>query len=311
VNAPGPPFRVPDLGAPTGGGQVSPVLVGRDDLLALADRRLAAAVDGHGELLFFAGEAGIGKSRLLREVAFRAAATGFAVTGAGASPGDAETAAGLLGELSVQLRRDPRTEPTGTRIAARLRDTADGDADRQRRLLVTDLIEALEAVAAGPWPMLISLEDLHWADDLTLEVLGRLGRRAPSLPLLLIGTYRSDELYPRVPMRAWRTRLLNQRHAEEVRLARLSLADTAAMVEAIASTVLPTAVTGAVFARSDGIPPRRGVPGRRGRRHPAGHARGRGAGPCGAAQPAGPDTGRRGLGAWPGLRSGPAHGDHR
>jgi predicted ATPase len=115
-------------------------------------------------------------------------------------------------------------------------------------------MEALEAVANCPWPMLVSIEDLHWADDLTLEVLGRLGRRAQTLPVLLIGTYRSDELYPRVPMRAWRTRLLNQRHAEEVRLSRLTLADTAAMASAIASTVLPATVTGAVFARSDGIP---------------------------------------------------------
>src|SRR5689334_17111601 len=233
VSPPDPPFRVPDLGAPTGGGQVSPVLVGRDELLALADRRLAAAADGHGELLFFAGEAGIGKSRLLRAVAERAAGAGFAVIGAGASPGDAETAAGLLTGLSAELRRDPYTEPTGTRIATRLRETADGDADRQRRLLIADLIEAVEAVANCPWPMLIALEDLHWADDLTLEVLGRLAGRAQTLPVLLIGTYRSDELYPRVPMRAWRTRLLNQRHAEEVRLGRLNLADTATMAAAI------------------------------------------------------------------------------
>ena len=254
MSEPRPPFRVPDLGAPTGGGQVSPVLVGRGELLALADRRLAGAANGHGELLFFAGEAGIGKSRLLREVAVRAAAAGFAVIGAGASPGDAETAAGVLSELSMELRRDPYTEPVGTRIAARLRESADGDGDRQRRLLVADLMEALEAVGNCPWPMLISLEDLHWADDLTLEVLGRLGRRAQTLPVLMIGTYRSDELYPRVPMRAWRTRLLNQRYAEEVRLARLTLADTAAMATAIASSVLPTAVTGAVFERSDGIP---------------------------------------------------------
>ena len=40
--------------------------------------------------------------------------------------------------------------------------------------------------------------------------------------MLVVGTYRSDELYPRVPMRAWRARLLTQRLAEEVRLARLS-----------------------------------------------------------------------------------------
>jgi DNA-binding CsgD family transcriptional regulator/tetratricopeptide (TPR) repeat protein len=237
-----------------GGGQVSPVLIGRDDLLALADRRLASAADSHGELLFLAGEAGIGKTRLLREIAKRAADAGFAVIGTGASPGDSEVAAGMLTELSAELRRNEHTAGAGVRIAERIRQVSDGDPDRQRRLLVADLTEVFETVANCPWPMMVMLEDLHWADDLTLEVLGRLSRRAQSLPILLVGTYRSDELYPRVPMRVWRTRLLNQRHAEEVRLARLSRDDTAAMAAAIASTVLSTSVTGAVFDRSDGIP---------------------------------------------------------
>jgi predicted ATPase len=236
------------------GGQVSPVLIGRDDLVELADRRLAEAASGNGELLFLAGEAGIGKSRLLREVIGRARAAGFAVVSAGASPGDAEVAAGLLTDLAAELRRYTATAAAGARIGERLRAVGAGDADRQRRLLVTDLSEMIEAVAASPVPLLVALEDLHWADELTLDVLGRVGRRVRSLPLLLVGTYRSDELFPRVPMRAWRTRLLTQRHAEEVRLGRLSQADTAAMVEAIADAVLPTAVTGAVFDRSDGIP---------------------------------------------------------
>jgi AAA ATPase-like protein len=96
MSAPAPPFRVPDPGAAIAGGQVSPVLIGRDDLVALAERRLESAAAGRGELLLFAGEAGIGKTRLLREVAHRAAAAGFAVLGSGASPGDAEVAAGLL-----------------------------------------------------------------------------------------------------------------------------------------------------------------------------------------------------------------------
>jgi DNA-binding CsgD family transcriptional regulator/tetratricopeptide (TPR) repeat protein len=103
-------------------------------------------------------------------------------------------------------------------------------------------------------PVLIALEDLHWADDLTLDVLGRLGRRARSLPLLLVGTYRSDELYPRVPMRLWRTRLLTQRQAEEVRLSRLSLAETEELTAAIAGAVVSGAVAGEIYARSDGIP---------------------------------------------------------
>jgi len=228
----------------------SPILVGRDDLVALADRRLAAAAEGRGELLFLAGEAGIGKTRLLAEVVRRA--EGFTVITAGASPGDAEVAGGLLADLASELRRCAAIAEVGARVSRRLREFADGDAERQRRLLVSDLTDMIAVAASGP--LLVAIEDLHWADDLTLDVLGRLGRRAPSLPLLLVGTYRSDELYPRVPMRAWRARLLTQRHAEEVRLARLSLADTTAMASAITGSALPGAVTGAVFARSDGIP---------------------------------------------------------
>jgi DNA-binding CsgD family transcriptional regulator/tetratricopeptide (TPR) repeat protein len=241
-------------------GPVSPVLIGRDDLLALADRRLASAADGSGELLFFAGEAGIGKSRLLLEVARRAREAGFAVVGAGASPGDAEVAAGLLIDLAAELRREPATADLGAGIVERLhvsgserpRPSSGGDAEHQRRQLIADLTDLIEALADRP--TLITLEDLHWADDLTLDVLGRVGRRVRALPMLVIGTYRSDELYPRVPMRAWRSRLLTQRHAEEARLGRLTRDDTAAMALAITGTVLPADVTGTVFARSDGIP---------------------------------------------------------
>ncbi|WP_433367441.1 helix-turn-helix transcriptional regulator [Actinoplanes sp. CA-142083] len=228
----------------------SPILVGRDDLVALAERRLASAAEGRGELLFLAGEAGIGKSRLLAEIVRRS--EGFTVVTAGASPGDAEVPGGLLADLGSELRRCSAVAEVGARVASRLREFADGDAERQRRLLVSDLTEMIAVAAAGP--LLVAIEDLHWADDVTLDVLGRLGRRASSLPMLLVGTYRSDELYPRVPMRAWRARLLTQRHAEEVRLGRLSLADTAVMASAITGSALPGAVTGSVYARSDGIP---------------------------------------------------------
>ncbi|MBG0560341.1 ATP-binding protein [Actinoplanes aureus] len=220
----------------------SAVLIGRDDLLALATRRLASAAAGRGELLLLAGEAGIGKTRLLSEITRLATEAGFAVIGAAAAPGDTEVAAGLLTDLGAELRE---------RIVRRLR--ADDEPDRQRRLLVADLTDLIER-AAGAGPTLITCEDLHWTDELTLDVLGRLARRARELPVLLVGTYRSDELYPRVPLRAWRTRLLTQRHAEELRLPRLGRAETAELAAAIAGTALPTALTGRVFDRSDGVP---------------------------------------------------------
>ncbi|MEV6342446.1 AAA family ATPase [Actinoplanes sp. NPDC051851] len=225
----------------------SPVLIGRGDLLALAGRRLDEAAESRGGLLFLAGEAGIGKTRLLYEISARAAAAGFTVVTAAAAPGDAEVAAGLLADLGAGLRRAEATAVPGERIGRRLREPAGDDPDRQRRLLVTDLAELVEAAVTGP--LLITCEDLHWADELSLDVLARLGRRARELPLLIAGTYRSDELYPRVPMRAWRTRLLTQRYAEEVRLPRLNPDETADLARAITGTSPP-----GLHARSDGIP---------------------------------------------------------
>ena len=98
-----------------------------------------------------------------------------------------------------------------------------GDAHRRRRLLVLDAAERLASLAADG-PALLALEDLHWCDELSLEVVAHLARRLPSLPLLVVGTLRTDELHQDAPVRAWRSRLLLQRLAEEARLPRLDLA---------------------------------------------------------------------------------------
>jgi DNA-binding CsgD family transcriptional regulator len=247
---------------PTGAGgqgvRVSPILVGRDDLLALAERRLGAVRAGSGHLLFLSGEAGVGKTRLLREIAHRAAATGFTIVRAAAFPRDTEIAGGVLVDLARELRfsGDAGVVAAGRGIAERLGSGAEvvGDAHRRRRLLTAELTDLIAAACAGPDPVLLAVEDLHWADDLTLEVLDRLARDLERLPMLVVGTYRSDELYPRVPMRHWRARLLTQRLAEEARLPRLSPDDTAAMAAAITETTLPTTLSTMVHERSDGIP---------------------------------------------------------
>src|SRR4051794_40705398 len=80
-----------------------PVLVGRDDLVALAGRRMDAARAGTGHLLLLAGEAGIGKTRLLSEVRDRAAAQGMAVVTIAAYPRDTEVAGGLLADLATSV----------------------------------------------------------------------------------------------------------------------------------------------------------------------------------------------------------------
>ena len=131
--------------------------------------------------------------------------------------------------------------------------SAVGDAHHRRRLLVQDVTDLLVTAGAGG-PLLIVLEDLHWADELSLEVLGHLACRITDKPVLIAGAYRSDELYPRLPMRELRTRLLSQRHAAEIRLPRLDLEQTATMTSATVGQRVPAQVAAAIHARSDGIP---------------------------------------------------------
>ncbi len=238
---------------------VCPVLVGRDDLLALAGRRLEAATGGQGHVLFLAGEAGIGKTRLLGSIERRAEGMGIRVARGGTYPGDLEVPGAVFLELARAMQRTAALEDAGARIADRLaaldRVREGGDAHRRRRLLTLDIADDLATAASGG-PTLLALEDLHQADDLTLEVIATIARRAAELPLVIVGTYRSDELYPRVPMREWRSRLLGQRQAEEARLRRLTEDETATMVSLILAEGHPAArdIVAAIHDRTDGIP---------------------------------------------------------
>ena len=223
----------------------------------LIDDRLAGAAAGAGRALFVAGEAGIGKTRLLGSITRRARTRGFAVVRAAAFPGDVQSLAGLLLDLASDLTAAP--EPVlghlGESLTGRIRGIqADaGDAHHRRRLLVQDLADLLVTVEPGS-PVLIVLEDLHWADELSLDVLGHLAGRIANRPMLVAGAYRSDELYPSLPLRELRSRLLAQRLAEEIRLPRLGLDQTATMTSATLGRPVPAQLVTAIHERTDGIP---------------------------------------------------------
>jgi ATP/maltotriose-dependent transcriptional regulator MalT len=220
-------------------------------------RRLGEAAAGAGQLLFVAGEAGIGKTRMLGAVARHAETHDFSVARAAAYPGDAESYGGLLMDLAGDLSRadEPGLSRLGARLSARLRATTStaGDAHRRHRLLVQDLVDPVIANQSAR-PLLVILEDLHWADGMSLEVLGHLAGRLRTRPILIAAAYRSDELDPGLPMTELRTRMLAQRLAEEIKLPRLGREQTAQLTANLLGRPAPADVVDAIHERSDGIP---------------------------------------------------------
>ena len=230
----------------------SPLLVGRDDLLALADRRIGEAASGRGGLVLLAGEPGIGKSRMLQAVIQKARGLGFRRAKGDLSPQDA-----LVPLASVlDLARSMRAEEFGD-LGPELLQVRGGrgfDSLGSRRLLVLEIADRI--LAAADHPTLLAFEDLQWADELSLEVVSELARGAAERPLLLLGTYRLDDLPAGTIHREWRARLLSQRLAQEVRLERLSPDETALVTTLLLGTGLPAPreVAQAVHERTNGIP---------------------------------------------------------
>ncbi len=233
--------------------RISPVPVGRDDLLSLAERRWSAAVAGTGHLLLLAGEAGIGKSRLLDDISSRITGVRHQIDASAFRRGR-EIVGGVLLELAADLRRAHEATVADRLRAMIFAGAEGGDSGRRRRVLVTDLAEILVEFLEGSGPTLLTVEDLHWADELSLDVLERLAASLRETSTLVIATYRTEELFPGMPLRQWRDRLVGQRLAEEAHVRRLDRAMTEQLAEAITGTILPSVYLDQLYARSDGIP---------------------------------------------------------
>ncbi len=232
---------------------LSPLLVGRDDLLDLADRRIAEAVAGRGHLLMLAGEAGVGKTRMLSAILRKAGAAGFRIAKGDLAPQDRQVPLASMLDLAHTMRQLPAFGALGGDLLE-TRGGQGGDSLGSRRLLVRALADRITGDLDVP--TLLAFEDVQWADELSLELIAELARAGRERPLLLVAVYRVDELPMGSNHREWRARLLSQRLAEEARLAPLTYEQTALVTTLILATGLPAPreVVDAVYQRTDGIP---------------------------------------------------------
>lgn len=221
--------------------------------MALALRRREEAAAGRGGMLLIGGEAGIGKSRLLDELTI---AAGGRTAHAESFAGDRQTPGLLLLGIAAGLRDAGDAE-----AADRLRSLvltwegatpAGPGGGSGRRLLVAELTDAL--LTALRVPLLLRLEDLHWADQLTLDVLQRVTAELTSVPSFIVGTYRTEEPDAQPEFTTWRLDLLAHRRAEEIVLQRLELDGTRRMLAAIDGVEPADTDVDRMHAAADGIP---------------------------------------------------------
>lgn len=230
-----------------------PIIVGRDEVLELADRLIADAAQGRGHTVFISGAAGLGKTRLLRAALRKAEAAGLRVNGGSVAPQDHQVPLASIRDMATGMRGDNAWGSLSADLLA-VDGRHDGDALGARRLIVRSTARRmLEAIDR---PSVLFFSDLHWTDEMSLEVIGELARHGADRPLLIMGDYRVDEFSADTIHREWRARLLSQRFAEEVRLRPLTLDETGVATTLLLGGDLPAPrdVVEAVYERTNGIP---------------------------------------------------------
>src|SRR5262249_13232624 len=220
--------------------------VGRDRVMAVLETRFACARAGDRQLVFVSGEAGIGKTTVLEAFVERAGQEADVVIARGAELehyGVAEPHLPVL-EAMGRLLRGPSSHrairllekyaPTWVLQLPWLTPRDDQDALRRELVGVTkermlrEMSEALEALTTESTLVLV-LEDLHWSDHSTLDLLGMLARREETARLLVLGSYRPvDVIVAGHPLQSLLQELRVRRRCDDVALPFLAEADVAA-----------------------------------------------------------------------------------
>jgi predicted ATPase len=235
------------IGRSTSGFPRAPsTIIGREREQVVLREELAAALDGRGRFVLLAGETGIGKTSLARDLAGEAATRGAAVASArcpeiGGAPAFAPWRE-LLAALPDAATREERLPPP----------FGAGDPAQSAYQLRQEIAAHLRATAADQ-PVLLLVDDLHWADRDSLDLLDDVTRSLSQAPILLVAAYRPESLRRELPLHDALLELHRDRPVTTLRLANLDVAATAALVAAGYGPCSPE-LAEYLHARSDGHP---------------------------------------------------------
>jgi DNA-binding CsgD family transcriptional regulator/tetratricopeptide (TPR) repeat protein len=255
----------------------SPLFIGRQTELGVLAEALERAAGGVASTILIGGDAGIGKTRLVSEFAARAGKAGALVLEGGCvALGDggglpfapivealrrlpailANEPDGALG--GVEDLRSPATAELG-RLIPELGSTTGAEVatfDRPEWIqarIFEGLLTLLRQLGERRTVVLV-LEDLHWADGSTRDVTSFLARNARVEHLLVIGTYRTDELNRRHPLRPWLSEIERLPRVSRIELPRFGRAELDAQVTAILDHAPSAGLVDNVERRTEGNP---------------------------------------------------------
>ena len=221
---------------------------GREEELAAMDRGWQRVRTGNRQVMLVAGEAGIGKTRIIGEFARRCLSSGTTLVGhcdeEALTPYQpfVEALTQLLGQFTdaelEQQMRDGNLTPEVARLVpnltARLPELDCGAVvdPESERFRLFQAVDRLFSSASRRSALLILLDDLHWADKSSLLLLRHLARGAPSTAMFVIGTYRGDGV-ERTALGALLADLQRDQGAARLALRGLTVEDAERLVQAI------------------------------------------------------------------------------
>jgi len=230
----------------------------------------SSAKDASGSMVLIGGEAGIGKTRLIDEVAREARRLGLLVLEGHCL--DMESSPPYLPIIEAIEHAARIVDPDAFREAlgdnapevAKLLpdlrqrypdipDPVELPPEQERRYLLHGVCEYIDR-AAKVQPMMLIYEDLHWADESTLLFLRHLVQRLDEIAVLVVGTYRHAEIKPDSPLEAALPNLLRQKFADEIILKRFSEESVAAILEGRSGIQPPPELVSLVYSETEGNP---------------------------------------------------------
>jgi predicted ATPase/DNA-binding CsgD family transcriptional regulator len=247
-----------------GGRVASPTLVGRVEELQVLEAARRRAADGEPAVVLVGGEAGVGKTRLVAELTNRCAtdatrvlAGGCVPVGEGALPYApiVQALRALVAEVGVAEVRQlvgPSWPELARLLPALGEPDGPGRPDQSAQARLFELLGLLGRLGEQA-PLVLVVEDLHWADRSTRDLLAFLVRNLRRERLLLVVTYRSDEPGQQ-QLGPYLAQLDRGGPVQRLELARLDQVQTAAQLVSILGTAPPADLADSVFARSEGNP---------------------------------------------------------